>query len=134
MEAYEDILFCQHYILRHHPQMTMHSRAAQFAPFAALTGFDEEIEKTARLTSSRHELTEDEQAALNQALVYLAEHEAERPAVDVIYFQPDAQKDGGAYRMYSGNLRFFDTAEGLLHFTDRSSLAVRDICAMRLHP
>ena len=132
MEAYEDILYCQHYILRQHPQMTIYRRAAQFAPFAALTGFDEEIEETARLTDKRLELTEDELEALNKALVWLAAHETERPAVKLTYFKPDTLKDGGAYVTYQGHFRFFDEAEGKLKFTDGTTIAIPDICSIHM--
>ena len=110
-----------------HMPIPMIKRAAQFAPFAALTGFDEDIAETARLTDSQHSLTEDELNALNEALVWLLEHEAQRPAVRVTYFQPDAFKSGGAYVTYTGHLRFLDEAEGLLKFTDGTELPMAAI-------
>ncbi|MBQ4466506.1 MAG: hypothetical protein II916_11225 [Oscillospiraceae bacterium] len=127
MSAYNDMMLLPRFEPRNHRRMGISARAAQFAPFAALTGFDEQIGETARQTDAQHILTEDEMAALNQALVWLLEHESEKPLVTVVYFQPDAFKQGGAYLTYCGHLRFFDEAEGLLKFTDGTVIAVRAI-------
>ena len=108
MRNYEDIRNHERYQLKHHTPMSLESRAAQFAPFAALVGYDEEIGEAARLTDGREELSEDAIDALNQAFQKLLEHEEERPLVTVTYFQPDAKKDGGRYMTYTGNFRFYD--------------------------
>lgn len=123
-DAYEDILDLPRYMLQYNRPMPLHARAAQFAPFAALTGFDEEIEETARFTEGKLELTEDELDAMNKALVWLLEHENEHTEITVTYFQPDARKQGGAYVTYTGNLRFLDEAEGKLKFTDGSAVPI----------
>ena len=93
---YDDILYLPHPVSPVHPPMPMEERAAQFSPFAALTGYGDVIRETARLTEERPELSEERQEELERKLRFLAEHEAERPEVRVTYFQPDVRKAGGA--------------------------------------
>lgn len=127
MNNYDDIRNHSRYKLKHHQPMSMWSRAAQFSPFAALTGYDDEIDEAARLTDRREEMTEDELNGLNQAFQKLLERASDRPLVTVTYFQPDERKDGGEYVSYTGRFRFFDETERILHFTDRTEIPVDDI-------
>lgn len=127
MNNYDDIRNHSRYKLKHHQPMSMWSRAAQFSPFAALTGYDDEIDEAARLTDRREELTEDELNDLNQAFQKLLERASDRPLVTVTYFQPDERKDGGEYVSYTGRFRFFDETERILHFTDRTEIPVDDV-------
>ena len=128
MRNYEDIQNHERYQLKHHTPMSMESRAAQFAPFAALVGYDEEIGEAARLTDGREELSEDAIDALNQAFQKLLEHEEERPLVTVTYFQPDAKKDGGRYMTYTGNFRFYDAEKRVMKFVDGMVIGVGQLC------
>ena len=127
MNNYDDIRNHSRYKLKHHQPMSMWSRAAQFSPFAALTGYDDEIDEAARLPDRREEMTEDELNGLNQAFQKLLERASDRPLVSVTYFQPDERKDGGEYVSYTGRFRFFDETERILHFTDRTEIPVDDI-------
>lgn len=127
MNNYDDIRNHSRYKLKHHQPMSMWSRAAQFSPFAALTGYDDEIDEAARLTDRREEMTEDELNGLNQAFQKLLERASVRPLVSVTYFQPDERKDGGEYVSYTGRFRFFDETERILHFTDRTEIPVDDV-------
>lgn len=127
MNNYDDIRNHSRYKLKHHQPMSMWSRAAQFSPFAALTGYDDEIDEAARLTDRREEMTEDELNGLNQAFQKLLERASDRPLVTVTYFQPDERKDGGEYVSYTGRFRFFDETERILHFTDRTEIPVDDV-------
>lgn len=127
MNNYDDIRNHSRYKLKHHQPMSMWSRAAQFSPFAALTGYDDKIDESARLTDRREEMTEDELNDLNQAFQKLLERASDRPLVSVTYFQPDERKDGGEYVSYTGRFRFFDEIERILHFTDRTEIPVDDI-------
>ena len=127
MNNYDDIRNHSRYKLKRHQPMSMWSRAAQFSPFAALTGYDDEIDEAARLTDRREELTEDELNDLNQAFQKLLERASDRPLVTVTYFQPDERKDGGKYVSYTGRFRFFDETERILHFTDRTEIPVDDV-------
>ncbi|MBR2284894.1 MAG: hypothetical protein IJ874_10845 [Ruminococcus sp.] len=125
---YDDIRSHERYRMKKHQPLSMWSRAAQFSPFAALTGYDEEVGEAARLTDSREEMTEDELATLNAAFAQLIEMETERPRVAIVYFKPDSHKPGGAYVTYTGNFRFFDEAEGKLKFTDGTIIPAADVC------
>lgn len=128
MRNYEDIRNHERYQLKHHTPMSLESRAAQFAPFAALVGYDEEIGESARSTDGREELSEDAIDALNQAFQKLLEHEEERPLVTVTYFQPDAKKDGGRYMTYAGNFRFYDAEKRVMKFVDGMVIGVGQVC------
>ena len=128
MRNYEDIRKHERYQLKHHTPMSLESRAAQFAPFAALVGYDEEIGEAARSTDGREELSEDAIDALNQAFQKLLEHEEERLLVTVTYYQPDAKKDGGKYMTYTGNFRFYDAEKRVMKFVDGMVIGVGQVC------
>lgn len=132
MRNYEDIRNHKRYQLKHHTPMSLESRAAQFAPFAALVGYDEEIGEAARSTDGREELSEDAIDALNQAFQKLLEHEEERPLVMVTYFQPDAKKDGGRYMTYTGNFRFYDAEKRVVKFVDGMVIGVGQVCRIEM--
>lgn len=132
MRNYEDIRNHERYQLKHHTPMSLESRAAQFAPFAALVGYDEEIGEAARSTDGREELSEDAVDALNQAFQKLLEHEEERPLVTVTYFQPDAKKDGGRYMTYTGNFRFYDAEKRVMKFVDGMVIGVEQMCRIEI--
>ena len=132
MRNYEDIRNHERYQLKHHTPMSWESRAAQFAPFAALVGYDEEIGEAARSTDGREELSEDAVDALNQAFQKLLEHEEERPLVMVTYFQPDAKKDGGRYMTYTGNFRFYDAEKRVMKFVDGMVIGVEQMCRIEI--
>lgn len=132
MRNYEDIRNHERYQLKHHTPMSLESRAAQFAPFAALVGYDEEIGEAARSTDGREELSEDAIDALNQAFQKLLEHEKERPLVTVTYFQPDAKKDGGRYMTYTGNFRFYDAEKRVMKFVDGMVIGVGQMCRIEI--
>ena len=132
MRNYEDIRNHERYQLKHHTPMSLESRAAQFAPFAALVGYDEEIGEAARSTDGREELSEDAVDALNQAFQKLLEHEEERPLVMVTYFQPDAKKDGGRYMTYTGNFRFYDAEKRVMKFVGGMVIGVGQMCRIEI--
>ncbi|WP_302343168.1 hypothetical protein [uncultured Ruminococcus sp.] len=132
MRNYEDIQNHKRYQLKHHTPMSLESRAAQFAPFAALVGYDEEIGEAARSTDGREELSEDAIDALNQAFQKLLEHEEERPLVTVTYFQPDAKKDGGRYMTYTGNFRFYDAEKRVMKFVNGMVIGVELVCRIEI--
>lgn len=115
---YADILTLPHHKAANRPQMSMHDRAAQFSPFAALTGFDGVIAETGRMTDQKAELSESQMILLNQKLTLIddAIQDGYHPVVTVVYFVPDAKKDGGAYQEYTGKVRQVDAAERKLVF------------------
>ncbi|MGB4092347.1 MAG: hypothetical protein WBK46_10480 [Ruminococcus flavefaciens] len=112
-----------------HP-MSMHDRAAQFSPFAALVGYDDAVAETARLTDSRLELTEDEMFELNANLNRLLDSLDEQPQISVTYFVPDEKKSGGKYVEKVGVVRIIDSYAGELVFTDGVRIAVADMAAL----
>ncbi len=109
------------------PPMPIEDRAAQFSPFAAVVGYDDAVEETARLTDSMVELSEDEIVLLNGALTRLRETMAEKPQIKVTYFVPDAKKDGGAYVSKAGIVKRIDDYENVLIFIDGDKVAVSSI-------
>ena len=94
---YEDIINLPHHISSKRPQMSMLDRAAQFSPFAALTGYDDAIHETGRLTDEKIDLSEEEKEALDRKQQILMERLCDHPALTVTYFVPDPKKSGGAY-------------------------------------
>lgn len=109
------------------PPMSIEDRAAQFSPFAAVVGYDDAVEETARLTDSMIELSEDEVVLLNGALAKLRESIAEKPQIRVTYFAPDDKKDGGEYVSKTGIVKRIDEYENVLIFTDGEKVAVSSI-------
>ena len=104
--------------------MSRMNRAAQFAPFAALTGYEESIEETARLTDLRIKLSEYEIEELNAKLNFIQEHIKERPEVTITYFQPDEKKEGGEYITVTGRVRWIDEVNGVLVFENETTVKV----------
>lgn len=112
---YDDILDLPRPKSKHEP-MPMSDRAAQFSPFAALTGYGDAIDETARLTDARIELSEEERAELDYKQQYLATLDS--PMVTVTYFVPDSRKSGGAYVTHTGVLKRVDEVERMVVFKD----------------
>ena len=107
-EDYSDIINLPHPVSKNHPQMPMAARAAQFAPFAALTGYDSVIHETERLTDKQVELEDYDNNQLNRVFTRLVEHLNEHPQIVVSYFKPDERKDGGSYMTISGRVKKID--------------------------
>ena len=110
-DEYRDIINLPHHVSSKRPQMSMLDRAAQFSPFAALTGYDDAIHETARLTNDKVNLSEEEKETLDRKQQILLERLGEHPALTVTYFIPDAKKSGGAYVTKSGSLKKIDGLE-----------------------
>lgn len=127
MKSYEDIMYLEHHVSKKHPQMSRYNRAAQFAPFAALSGHGEAIAETARLTEGKIELDDYEKLKLDEQLYILQERIVERPKVCITYFRPDAKKDGGAYLTVCQNLKKIYPQERLLVLEDDTKIKMEDI-------
>ena len=110
-----------------HPQMSISDRAAQFSPFAALTGYDAAVDETARYTEIREELTEDEVNRLNDDLNRLLDMLDERPEIRVTYFVPDKRKSGGSYMTKTGIVKKIDEYQKILVLEDGSKIPLEDI-------
>ncbi len=124
---YDDIIALPHPEPRTHPRMSLHDRAAQFSPFAALTGHSAAIAETGRLTDSRITLDESEMARVDAALQRLRELLPQAPAVSITYFVPDERKTGGSYQTITGVVRRIDTVNSVLLLTDQRAIPIPDI-------
>ena len=132
MADYEDIIYLPHPVSARHGAMSNGDRAAQFAPFAALTGYDAELAETARLTTPRAELTEGEQQRLNEVYRYLQDRISLQPSVTVTYFQPDRKKDGGAYITVTASVKKIDEYNQTIIFTTGESIPIWEIVEITL--
>ena len=126
-EAAGRIIDKQHHVSKKHPPMSMEDRAAQFSPFAALTGYEAAVKETARLTDDREELDEDEKTRLNAQLQKISARLQEQPEVMVTYFAPDERKTGGARQTYRGRLRKIDRNRKMLIMVDQTELPIENL-------
>ena len=126
---YDDIINLPHPVSQRHPQMPLADRAAQFSPFAALTGLDAALQETARLTDQRITLDEYEQAELDKTLQALREAAPQHPAVEITHFQPDARKAGGQYVTSVGHVKRIAEYEQQLILTEGTSIPLAEIIA-----
>lgn len=126
-KKYVAIAGVPHHVSRVHPQMSMEDRAAQFSPFAALTGYEAAVKETARLTDDREELDEDEKTRLNAQLQKISARLQEQPEVMVTYFAPDERKTGVARQTYRGRLRKIDRNRKMLIMVDQTELPIENL-------
>lgn len=126
-ELYADIINLPHHELTTRQRMPLINRAASFSPFAALTGYDEAVKETARLTDARTELDEGSKEILNDKLRIAEDRADEQPEVSITYFLPDKKKSGGAYITTKAVIKRIDEYERLVIFTDKSSIPIDDI-------
>lgn len=131
MHRYDDIIHLPHHQSGTRPHMSLHDRAAQFSPFAALTGYDAAVEEAARLTEQKLELSEEEKAAIGAKLTEIKEHIKERPEVTVTYFVPDERKAGGTYVTVTGTVRRIDEFERVVVMQDQSRIGIDDIIVLQ---
>lgn len=127
MSRYDDIINLPHYVSKTRTPMSMMNRAAQFAPFAALSGHDSAINETSRLTSSMSELSDDEVVRLNKRLYHAIQL---RTAVTVTYFLRDDRKSGGKYMTAKGIIKKIDEYEESIIFTDNLSIPLADVLSI----
>ena len=130
MGPYDDIINLPHHVSEKHPAMSPSERAAQFSPFAALTGYEEAISDTARLTDERIQLDESGLAEINDMLRQIREREKSRPVVMVTYFLPDTARPGGAYVTVPVTVVKTDAVRGVL-VTENGEIHFEDILACR---
>ena len=131
MGKYDDIINLPHHVSATRPHMPMIDRAAQFQPFRALSGYEDAVQETARLTDEKIELTEDEKALLDAWLQRLADEIGGQPKVTLTYFQPDKRKAGGAYVTVTGQLKKIDDLEGALILLDGGRVQIENILTIQ---
>lgn len=127
---YDDIIHLSHPTSKNRPRMSIHDRAAQFSPFAALSGHAAAIAETARLTDRKLELDEDTKAELDRRQAILLEHISERPEITVTWFRPDEKKAGGAYVTTTGRLKKINEIERVLVLTDGARIPLEDVAGL----
>lgn len=111
---YDDIIHLPHPTSKVHPRMSMHQRAAQFAPFAALVGHETMIAETARYTDDEKELGDERNKLLNLKMKLIYEHFSERPSLTITYFKADTLKNGGTYHTTKGTIKKIDEYENII--------------------
>lgn len=128
---YDDIINLPHHVSKKHPQMQLHDRAAQFSPFAALTGHKAAINETARLTDEKQILSEDVIAKLNEQLNLIKENIGTNQTVTITYFVPDDKKSGGAYISHTGVVKKIDEYNHTVILTDKTVIPIEQISEMQ---
>ena len=131
---YDDIIGLPHSEPQTHPRMSLHDRAAQFSPFAALTGHSAAIAETGRLTDRRVELDEYEMAQVDAELQRLQELLPGRPTASITYFVPDERKNGGSYQTVTGEVKRIDAVAGIIQMTDRQCIPIADVFSIEIIP
>lgn len=124
---YNDIINLPHYVSTTRPHMSAHDRAAQFSPFAALTGYDAEVKETARLTDEKLELDEYRAVQIDTCLQILIDNAVERSAISITFFKTDEKKSGGAYVTVGGNFRRIDESNHTIVLTNGMKIPIDDI-------
>ena len=130
MNKYDDIIDLEHPTSKNHPRMNREDRAAQFAPFAELTGYAEEINEAGRLVDKKRELTEEEKESISNKINYLLEHKDDNLEVTIIYFVPDLKKQGGNYQSIKGIIKKIDQIKRFIILTNKYKILIDDIISI----
>lgn len=130
---YDDIINLPHHISKKHSQMTLESRAAQFAPFAALTGYGDEIKETARFTNRRIDLDEEAKSILDNKIQIILKQMLQKPTVTITYFIPDLKKDGGKYITIFGIIKRIDKYKQVIVLEDKTEVQINEIIDIHIN-
>lgn len=128
--SYDDIINQPHHISQKRKKMSLYNRAAQFAPFAALTGYEQMVSETARLTDRHIELDEESIQQINQQLHMIMNSIPEQPNITFVVYEPDEKKDGGSYCVITGCVRRIDDVNREVILTDRTVISMNRIYAI----
>ena len=126
-DKYKDIINLPHHQSKRRPRMSMIDRAAQFSPFAALTGHNDAIIETARLTDRKIELDEGTKSVLNEKIQMISDYLSEMPTVTFTHFEPDIKKDGCAYLKTTGTVKKIDDFNKEIYLTDGTIILIEHI-------
>lgn len=126
-DKYDDIINLPHHVSANRPHMSMIDRAAQFSPFAALTGYEDAVKETERLTEQKINLNETEISLLNNKLNFIQENIKLKPTISIKFFVPDNRKSGGSYSTVIGTIKKIDICEKSVIMTDGKVIPVEDI-------
>ena len=124
---YDDIINLPHHVSKKHPPMSLYARSAQFAPFAALTGYEDAVKETARETTERIDIDDEIKSILDGKIQILIEQLKKRPEVSITYFLHDLRKDGGAYITVDGIIKKIDTYNQNIILADNTEIPINDI-------
>lgn len=127
MGKYDDIINLPHHVSKKHPQMSLHDRAAQFAPFAALTGYEEKVRESARITEEFHPILGREKEEIDRKLLILQQNQYSNPLISIHYFVPDDRKAGGCYERMTGGVRKLDIINEKLIMMDGTVICFKHI-------
>ncbi|ADL32773.1 hypothetical protein bpr_I0021 [Butyrivibrio proteoclasticus B316] len=130
IDKYKDMIYMDRPISKKHTPMPLENRAAQFAPFAALTGYDDAVNETSRLTVNKIELSEEKKAELDLTLSNLNSVITTNPKASITYFVPDSLKAGGDYVTVNASIRKIDSVSRTIILMDRSVIAIDDIISI----
>ena len=124
---YDAIINLPHHVSKKHPQMSMADRAAQFSPFAALTGYEDAVKEEGRLTDQKIELDEEALRILDEKLNFLKEKINDKPSVTLTFFEPDDNKEGGAYVEETGVIKKIDEFAHLIIMQNGRKISIENI-------
>ena len=124
---YDDIIYLPHHVSKKHPPMSIYARSAQFAPFAALTGYEDAVRETARETSEKIEIDDEVKKILDGKIQMLVEKLKTKPEISITYFVSDLKKDGGAYITVDGIIKKIDMYEQCIFLADNTEIPMNDI-------
>ena len=124
---YDDIINMSHHVSKKHPQMSLYMRSAQFAPFAALTGYEDAVKETAREVQERIEIDEELRTILDSKLQIIIENLQFKPEISITYFVPDLKKDGGEYVTVSGIVKKIDMYNQLIYLANNIQIPTNEI-------
>ena len=133
MDKYDDIINLPHYEPKYHPRMSKYKRSAQFAPFAALVGYDEQVKECSRLTDERLEIDDELKEKINYKLNKINELIKNNPEVEITYFIPDVKKDDGKYITEKGNVKRIDYINRFIKFTDNKKIILDDVIDIKIN-
>lgn len=131
MKNYDDIINLPHHVSKNHPQMSRYNRAAQFAPFAALTGYEESINEAGRYVTNKIELDDSNKEEINFKLNILNNLINQRNQVTFIFFSKDKLKNGGSYKTIKGILKKYDEINKLIILEDKTKIYIDDIFSIK---
>ena len=127
MNEYNDIINLPHYVSKKHPQMSKEARSAQFAPFAALSGYEDAIKETAKLTDNKIELSDEMINIINDKLLFIEKNIQDKPLITITYFVPDKRKNGGEYISVTNSIKQIDLINNIIILTNKQKICINDI-------
>lgn len=127
MGKYDDIINLQHHVSTKHPRLSVEQRAAQFAPYSALSGYGDAIKETSRITENKIELSDDEKSKIDNILQQIMKEISNKPKVTITYFIPDMKKKGGKYNTQVADIKKVDKFKQIIILEDKTEIPIQDV-------